>query len=146
MMGVGFTEMLIVAGIALVFLGPEKFPDFAKIFIRTVRDVRTYMDDVKSEVAKEVLPMQNELKQLSRHDAETYINKLLEDDDEKTESADSPVSNSDTFSTDKTGITPESHEGGSASAPTAAESAQAPVEPSDSENEEAIKEPERLDG
>lgn len=82
-MGIGFTEMLLVAAIALVFLGPDKFPDFAKLFVRTVRDIRSYMDDVKEEVAKEILPVKDELKQFSRYDAETYINKLMDDDDKK---------------------------------------------------------------
>ncbi|HPO14390.1 MAG TPA: Sec-independent protein translocase protein TatB [Candidatus Hydrogenedentes bacterium] len=147
MMGVGFTEMLIVAGIALVFLGPEKFPDFAKIFIRTVRDVRNYMDDVKEEVAKEVLPMKEELKQLGRYDAETYINKLMEDDDdEKSDSTSSQASTSDTFSTDKTGVTPEPHDGGNYSQPKADEPPPESAPQPESGEEETIEQPERLDG
>ncbi len=147
MMGVGLTEMLIVAGIALVFLGPEKFPDFAKIFIRTVRDVRNYMDDVKEEVAKEVLPMKEELKQLGRYDAETYINKLMEeDDDDKSGSTSTQASTSDTFSTDKTGVTPEPHDGGNYSQPKADAPPSEPVQQTDPSEEEAIEQPERLDG
>jgi sec-independent protein translocase protein TatB len=40
MLGVGFGEMIIIAGIALVVIGPEKFPEFAKIVLHTFRDVR----------------------------------------------------------------------------------------------------------
>ncbi len=152
MMGIGFTEMLIVAGIALVFLGPEKFPDFAKIFIRTVRDVRTYMDDVKEEVAKEVLPMQNELKQLGRYDAETYINKLMEDDGEKSDVTNSQAASSDTFSTNKTGISPEPQDGGkyeqepAGTAQPAGVSEPAADETPASSDGESLESPERLDG
>lgn len=73
MMGIGFGEIVIIAGVALIVLGPEKFPDFAKIVLRTVRDLRGYMDDVKSEISKEIRPIQNEIKSLSRYDPETYL-------------------------------------------------------------------------
>ena len=71
-MGLGIFEIMILAAIALVVMGPEKFPDFAKIVIRTVRDVRGYMNDVSSEVTKEWRPVQKELNQLARYDANPY--------------------------------------------------------------------------
>jgi len=73
-MSIGITEIVILAIIALVVMGPEKFPDFAKIVIRTVRDLRGYMDDVKSEMAKELRPVQKELNDLSRRDVKSYLN------------------------------------------------------------------------
>lgn len=76
MMGVGFTEMIIIAGIALVVIGPEKFPDFAKLVIRTIRDLRSYVDEVKTEVGKEFKPLKKELDALSRIDPEKYIDSL----------------------------------------------------------------------
>jgi len=76
MMGIGFFEMVVIAGVALVLLGPEKFPDFAKIALRTIRDLRGYVDDVKQEITKEIRPIQNEIKTLSRYDPETYIDTL----------------------------------------------------------------------
>lgn len=76
MMGVGFTEMVIIAGIALVVIGPEKFPDFAKLLIRTIRDLRSYVDEVKTEVGKEFKPLKKELDALSRIDPERYIDSL----------------------------------------------------------------------
>lgn len=68
-MGLGLFEIVILAAIALVVMGPEKFPDFAKIVIRTVRDVRGYMNEVTTEVSKELRPVQKELNQISRYDA-----------------------------------------------------------------------------
>lgn len=76
MMGIGFTEMVLIAGIALVVIGPEKFPDFAKLVIRTVRDLKGYVDEVKVEVGKEFKPLKKELESLSRIDPEKYIDSL----------------------------------------------------------------------
>ena len=76
MMGIGFTEMIVIAGIALVVIGPEKFPDFAKLMIRTIRDLRSYVDEVKVEVGKEFKPLKKEMESLSRIDPEKYIDSL----------------------------------------------------------------------
>lgn len=77
MMGIGIWEMMLIAGIALVVIGPEKFPDFAKIVIRTVRDLRGYVDDVKHEVQKELRPLEKEVRDLTRYKPEDYIDSLV---------------------------------------------------------------------
>jgi len=76
MMGIGITEMVLIAGIALVVIGPEKFPDFAKLMIRTIRDLRSYVDEVKLEVGKEFKPLKKEMEALSKIDPEKYIDSL----------------------------------------------------------------------
>lgn len=76
MLGIGFSEMVLIAGIALVVIGPEKFPDFAKLVIRTIRDLRGYVDDIKEEVSKELKPIKKEMDTLSRIDPEKYIDSL----------------------------------------------------------------------
>lgn len=78
MMGIGFTEMIIIAGIALVLLGPEKFPDFAKMAVRTLRDLRSYLDEIKREIAKEVKPLERELNEIARKSDEVYREILTE--------------------------------------------------------------------
>ena len=65
------SEILIIAAVALVFIGPERFPEFAKIVMRTVRDLRRYVDDMKDDVREELRPVSNEIKKLSRYDPET---------------------------------------------------------------------------
>ncbi len=80
MMGIGFGEMALIAGIALVVIGPEKFPDFAKIVVKTIRDIRGYVDDVKHEMAEELKPIKREMNQLSRFDAGQYIDALTDAD------------------------------------------------------------------
>jgi Tat protein translocase TatB subunit len=76
MLGIGMTEMLIIAAVALVVMGPEKFPDFAKVVMRTFRDFRGYMDEAKREITKEIVPVQKELNSLSRYDPEAYLNAM----------------------------------------------------------------------
>jgi sec-independent protein translocase protein TatB len=72
MLGIGFTEMIVIAMIALVAIGPEKFPEVAKVFIRTWRDLRKNMDDLKSELTEELRPVQRELRQLGREDLKPW--------------------------------------------------------------------------
>ena len=76
MLGIGIGEMVLIAGIALVVIGPEKFPDFAKIALRTVRDLRGYVDDIKEEVTKEMRPVRDELNTLTRYEPEALIDGL----------------------------------------------------------------------
>lgn len=76
MLGIGFTEMLLLAGIALVVMGPEKFPDFAKMAVRLVKDVRGYWDEAQRELVKEINPIKQEIKQLQKYDAEEFIDHL----------------------------------------------------------------------
>lgn len=76
MLGIGFAEMVLIGGIALIVIGPEKFPDFAKLVVRTIRDLRGYVDDVKNEVSRELKPLQEEVNSLSRMDPEKYIDSL----------------------------------------------------------------------
>ena len=75
--GMGPLEILIIGAIALVVIGPEKFPDVAKVFFKTIRDLRGYWDDVKKDVAEELKPVKEEVNQLKRIDANKYIDKLV---------------------------------------------------------------------
>ena len=79
MVGIGFGEMILIAGIALIVFGQEKFPDFAKIVLRTVNDLRGYVDEIQKEVTKEIKPIKRELEQLSKYDPEKYIDALSKD-------------------------------------------------------------------
>lgn len=79
MLGIGIGEMIIIAGIALMVIGPEKFPDFAKIAIRTIRDLRGYVEDIQTEVTKELAPVKKELEKLNKIKPEEYIDSLIEE-------------------------------------------------------------------
>lgn len=73
---IGVGEIIVIAVIALIVMGPEKFPEFAKIAMRAFRDVRGYVDDIKKEVANELNPVKREINQLSRYKPEEYVEKL----------------------------------------------------------------------
>ena len=94
MFGIGMFEWLLIAGIALVVIGPEKFPDFAKVVIKTVRDLRGYVEDMKTEVSKELTPLKKEMDTLSRVDPEKYIDSLTGASDDKEEKKSSKTSSS----------------------------------------------------
>ncbi len=83
MMGIGIGEMILIAGIALVVFGPEKFPDFAKIVIRTVRDLRGYVDEIQTEISKEIKPIKRELDQMNKYSPDKYIDSITKDTKKK---------------------------------------------------------------
>ena len=70
MFGMGFTEILIIAVIAILFLGPDKLPgamvDIAKFFRQMKRTVGTMKDTLEeemnvSEIKQEALAYKKEL-------------------------------------------------------------------------------------
>jgi sec-independent protein translocase protein TatB len=84
------SELIIIGAIALVVIGPEKFPEFAKIAMRAYRDLRGYVDDIKREMAEEMKPVQREIQQLAQYNPEDYIEHMAKavaaiDDDDETE-------------------------------------------------------------
>ena len=94
-MGLGPFEIMLLAAIALVVIGPEKFPEFAKIVMRTIRDLRTYVSDVQNDIAKELRPVEKEVRNISRYDPESYIETLTRDDEEEEGEAPAPAANAD---------------------------------------------------
>lgn len=110
---IGVVEIIVLAGIALIVMGPEKFPDFAKIVARTIRDVRGYMNEAQQSLAEELKPMRKELDKLSRLDADKVIDKWAgtdADGEKKAEKSDyKPVNKpaEDTAPVDDTGYNPE---------------------------------------
>jgi len=85
---IGFSEMLLIAVIALIVLGPEKFPEYAKIFLRAMRDFQGYIQSVREDLAKEVNPLKGEFDKLKRQDPEKLLDALMktgDKDDKKAE-------------------------------------------------------------
>jgi len=84
MFGIGFFEALVLAAVGLLVLGPEQFPKFAKMAARFVRDIRSYANEVQTEIAKDLVPLTKELNDLRRINPEKYLDKLMaEDEDDK---------------------------------------------------------------
>lgn len=82
---IGITELIVIGGVALMVLGPDKFPEFAKMAARLFRDIRGYADEVKREISKEIKPIQKEIEDLSKIDPEKYIDSLVGEDEEDEE-------------------------------------------------------------
>ena len=79
---IGVLEIAIIAAVGLMVLGPEKFPEVARMLARLVKDVRGYMDEAKQEIAKEIKPVQDELKAIKNVDTEKYLGSLIDGDED----------------------------------------------------------------
>ncbi len=54
MFDIGFSEMLIIAVVALVVLGPERLPRVARQAGQWMGKLRRYVDDVKTDINKQM--------------------------------------------------------------------------------------------
>ena len=54
MFGLGFTEILLIAVLALLFIGPDKLPDTMKQIAKTFGKVKRAIDDTKSTISQEL--------------------------------------------------------------------------------------------
>lgn len=50
MLGIGWSEILIILVIALVVLGPEKLPELARLVAKLMRDLREVTEDVRIQL------------------------------------------------------------------------------------------------
>ncbi|QQR79872.1 MAG: twin-arginine translocase TatA/TatE family subunit [Deltaproteobacteria bacterium] len=50
MFGLGSGELLVVAIIALIFIGPEKLPGFATTIGKFVRQLKNAVDEIKTDL------------------------------------------------------------------------------------------------
>ncbi len=69
-----------IAAVALLVLGPEKFPKYAKMAARFIRDIKAYANEVQTEIGKEIKPLTKELGDLRRIDPAKYLDKLIAED------------------------------------------------------------------
>jgi len=54
MFGLSFGEVVIIAILALLLLGPERLPDAAKTLGKGLRDIKKATDDLKDQVEAEI--------------------------------------------------------------------------------------------
>ena len=71
MFDVGFSEMVVIAIVALIVIGPERLPAVARTLGTLLGRIRRYANDVKAEVNRElqledVRKMQKELAEQAR--------------------------------------------------------------------------------
>ena len=60
MFNFGFTEMLLIAGMALIFIGPKQLPHIARVIARTLNefkrataDISKPLTEIKADITKE---------------------------------------------------------------------------------------------
>ncbi len=61
MFGLSFGEVLIIAVVALILLGPDRLPDAARTLGKGLRQLRRAADDVKDDVERELRPELDQL-------------------------------------------------------------------------------------
>jgi len=61
MFGIGFTEILLIAVVAILFLGPDKLPETMVQIAKFIKNVKQTISDAKSTFAEEIRV--NELKE-----------------------------------------------------------------------------------
>ena len=54
MFEIGFPELLVIAAITLVVVGPEKIPQVIKTVSTFLRSLRLYFENIKQEIEKEI--------------------------------------------------------------------------------------------
>jgi sec-independent protein translocase protein TatB len=54
MFDIGFSEMMVIALVALVVIGPERLPKFARTIGTLLGRMQRYVNDVKTEVEREI--------------------------------------------------------------------------------------------
>jgi sec-independent protein translocase protein TatB len=83
MFDIGFSEMMVLAVVALVVLGPERLPKVAKQAGAWMGKLRRYVDDVKSDINRQM--ELSELRQLetqitgAARDIETAVSSSVSD-------------------------------------------------------------------
>jgi Tat protein translocase TatB subunit len=61
MFGIGMPELLVIAALALILIGPKKLPDLAKSLGKTLGELRKATDDVKESILEEIKPIKDEM-------------------------------------------------------------------------------------
>lgn len=75
-MGIGIWEIVVLSAVALVVIGPDKFPEFAKIVVRTIQDLRGYVNDLKDDIGSELRPVEEEVRKLRHMENDSYVSSL----------------------------------------------------------------------
>lgn len=134
MFDIGFSELLVIALVALVVIGPERLPRVARTAGHLLGRLQRYVSDVKADINREIQldelkKMQQEVEQSAR-EMESSVTRELS-------SVESSLNNS---------IAPPSEPAAEAGAPALADTAEAPsgtVEAPDSPQLELGLEPQR---
>ncbi len=91
MFGIGFTELILIAIVLLVVIGPEKLPDIAKDIAKLFGQVKKGTDEVKRSIRAEA----TDLKRWVEIEDEPYRASGADGEEETDYSAEEPASEAD---------------------------------------------------
>lgn len=94
MFGIGLPELLIIAALALILIGPKKLPELAKSLGKTLGELRKATDDVKETILGEIQPIKDELPNRTEVE-EALKKKFLEGEEEGKEEEEGKGSEAD---------------------------------------------------
>ena len=61
MFGIGMPELLVIAALALILIGPKKIPDLARSLGKTLGELRKATDDLKGTISEEIDSIKDEI-------------------------------------------------------------------------------------
>ena len=61
MFGIGMPELLVIAGLALILIGPKKLPDLARSIGKTLGELRKAADDLKGTISEEINTIKDDM-------------------------------------------------------------------------------------
>jgi Tat protein translocase TatB subunit len=61
MFGIGMPELLVIAGLALLLIGPKKLPDLARSIGKTLGELRRAADDLKGTISEEINTIKDDI-------------------------------------------------------------------------------------
>ena len=93
MFGLGFTEILLLALIAFLILGPRQFPSVLKNFIKILNELRAVFTEIKSEIYDVQTTAEKELYQI-KNQLEKDLKSLEEPKREETSDNEKNIKNS----------------------------------------------------
>jgi sec-independent protein translocase protein TatB len=64
--GVGPFELLLIAILALIFIGPQRLPGVIQQVMRTYHELRNYLDEARATLTQELEPLREELENVTR--------------------------------------------------------------------------------
>ena len=82
MLDVGFFELLVIAVIGLLVVGPEKLPKYIAQGIKMLRNVRDMATKAKDDIVESAGIKDLDLKNLSKLDPTNLANNVFDDKDE----------------------------------------------------------------
>jgi len=61
MFNIGLPELIIIAAIIIIVIGPHRLPEFTRSVGRIIGDLKRSAEDIKTELTKEILNTKEEI-------------------------------------------------------------------------------------